>query len=154
MKEHETLEESEQAVYSMVSSEPREITERDKQRVIAEKANAEKRERENAKLRKEKQKKQEQNDLAKQEQQRRRKGTENAEQIRREQMEKARRSQNELNEKVEKNQRDYFLREELKAIQEELGIASDPKSSDYQKFKAKNADASVEGLPEGSYIRH
>ena len=38
---------------------------------------------------------------------------------------------------MEKNQRDYFLREELKAIQEELGIASDPKSSDYQKFKAK-----------------
>ena len=45
--------------------------------------------------------------------------------------------QNELNDRVEKNQRDYFLREELKAIQEELGIASDPKSSDYQKFKAK-----------------
>ena len=45
--------------------------------------------------------------------------------------------QNELNDRVEKNQRDYFLREELKAIQEELGIASDPKSSDYQKFKTK-----------------
>lgn len=45
--------------------------------------------------------------------------------------------QNELNEKVEKNQRDYFLREEMKAIQEELGIAGDSKTSDYQKFKAK-----------------
>lgn len=45
--------------------------------------------------------------------------------------------QNELNEKVEKNQRDYFLREEMKAIQNELGIATDGKSSDYQKFKAK-----------------
>src|SRR5574344_1779390 len=45
--------------------------------------------------------------------------------------------QNELNEKVEKNQRDYFLREEMKAIQTELGVATDGKSSDYQKFKAK-----------------
>lgn len=45
--------------------------------------------------------------------------------------------QNELNEKVEKNQREYFLREELKSIQEELGIAGDSKSSDYQKFKTK-----------------
>ncbi len=45
--------------------------------------------------------------------------------------------QNELNERVESNQREYFLREELKSIQEELGISSDPKTSDYQKFKAK-----------------
>ena len=44
--------------------------------------------------------------------------------------------QNEINDKVEKNQRDYFLREELKSIQEELG-AGDGKGSDYQKFKAK-----------------
>ena len=47
--------------------------------------------------------------------------------------------QNEINDKVEKNQRDYFLREELKSIQEELGIASDSKSSDYQKFKTRLA---------------
>ncbi len=53
--------------------------------------------------------------------------------------------QNELNEKVEKNQRDYFLREELKSIQEELGIASDSKSSDYQKFKAKIDSFNFEG---------
>lgn len=45
--------------------------------------------------------------------------------------------QNEINDKVEKNQRDYFLREELKSIQEELGIAGDTKTSDFQKFKAK-----------------
>ncbi len=45
--------------------------------------------------------------------------------------------QSEINSKVEKNQRDYFLREELKSIQEELGIASDSKTNDYQKFKAK-----------------
>ncbi len=45
--------------------------------------------------------------------------------------------QSELNEKIEKNQREYFLREELKSIKEELGLVSDAKSSDYQKFKAK-----------------
>lgn len=45
--------------------------------------------------------------------------------------------QTELNEKVEKNQREYFLREEMKSIQEELGIAGDSKTNDYQKFKSK-----------------
>ncbi len=47
------------------------------------------------------------------------------------------RIQNELNEKVEKNQREYFLREELKSIQEELGIAGNSQTSDFQKFKSK-----------------
>ncbi len=45
--------------------------------------------------------------------------------------------QNELNEKIEKNQREYFLREELKSIQEELGISKDSKTTDYEKFKEK-----------------
>ncbi len=45
--------------------------------------------------------------------------------------------QAEINEKIEKSQRDYFLKEELKAIKQELGLPSDAKSSDYQKFKAK-----------------
>jgi ATP-dependent Lon protease len=40
-----------------------------------------------------------------------------------------------INEKIEKNQREYFLREELKAIKKELGITTDAKGSDYQKFK-------------------
>ena len=53
--------------------------------------------------------------------------------------------QNELNERVEKNQRNYFLREELKSIQEELGIASDSKSSDYKKFKEKIDSFKFEG---------
>ena len=44
---------------------------------------------------------------------------------------------NEINEKVEKNQREYFLREELKAIQEELGMSNTGKATDYQKFRMK-----------------
>jgi len=42
-----------------------------------------------------------------------------------------------INEKIEKNQREFFLREELKAIQKELGITTDAKSSDLAKFKEK-----------------
>ncbi len=45
--------------------------------------------------------------------------------------------QHEINGRIEKNQREYFLREELKAIKEELGMTTDAKSSDYQKFKEK-----------------
>ena len=42
-----------------------------------------------------------------------------------------------INEKLEKNQRDFFLREELKAIQKELGITTDPKSQDLARFREK-----------------
>jgi ATP-dependent Lon protease len=45
--------------------------------------------------------------------------------------------QKEINEKIEKSQRDYFLKEELKAIKKELGMTADAKSSDYQRFKEK-----------------
>ncbi len=47
------------------------------------------------------------------------------------------RIQSEINEKVEKSQRDYFLREELKAIKQELGMPADAKGSDHQRFKEK-----------------
>lgn len=47
------------------------------------------------------------------------------------------RIQHEINEKVEKSQRDYFLREELKAIKQELGLPADAKGSDHQHFKEK-----------------
>src|SRR5574344_1040870 len=53
--------------------------------------------------------------------------------------------QNELNEKVEKNQREYFLREEMKSIQEELGTDSEGNGTDYQKFKAKIDNLHFEG---------
>ncbi|WP_304221377.1 endopeptidase La [Gracilinema caldarium] len=45
--------------------------------------------------------------------------------------------QKEINEKIEKSQREYFLREELKAIKNELGMTTDAKSSEYQKFRDK-----------------
>jgi ATP-dependent Lon protease len=45
--------------------------------------------------------------------------------------------QKDINEKIEKSQRDYFLKEELKAIKGELGMTTDAKSSDYQRFKDK-----------------
>ncbi|MEN6400268.1 MAG: endopeptidase La [Rectinema sp.] len=44
--------------------------------------------------------------------------------------------QAEINERIEKSQREYFLKEELKEIKEELGMPADAKSSDYQKFKS------------------
>jgi ATP-dependent Lon protease len=55
------------------------------------------------------------------------------------------RIQKEINEKIEKSQRDYFLKEELKAIKSELGMATDAKSSEYQKFKEKLGAFKFEG---------
>lgn len=53
--------------------------------------------------------------------------------------------QNEINGRIEKNQREYFLREELKAIKEELGMTTDAKSSEYQKFKERFDALKFEG---------
>lgn len=55
------------------------------------------------------------------------------------------RIQADLNDKIEKNQREYFLREELKSIKEELGIITDAKTSDYQKFADKIANLNFTG---------
>jgi ATP-dependent Lon protease len=43
--------------------------------------------------------------------------------------------QKQINEKIEKSQREYFLKEELKAIKQELGMPVDAKSGEYQRFK-------------------
>lgn len=45
-----------------------------------------------------------------------------------------------VNQKLEKNQRDYFLREELKSIQQELGIATNPKIELINRLKKKFKD--------------
>ena len=43
--------------------------------------------------------------------------------------------QSQINEKIEKSQREYFLKEELKAIKAELGMPVDSKSGEYKRFK-------------------
>jgi len=53
--------------------------------------------------------------------------------------------QREINEKIEKSQREYFLKEELKAIKGELGMTTDAKSSDHQRFKEKFDSFKFEG---------
>lgn len=53
--------------------------------------------------------------------------------------------QSEINNRVEKNQREYFLREELKSIQDELGENGDGSQNDYQKFKQKIEALEFEG---------
>ena len=55
------------------------------------------------------------------------------------------RVQGEINEKIEKSQREYFLKEELKAIKGELGLPTDAKSSDFQRFKEKIESFAFEG---------
>jgi ATP-dependent Lon protease len=55
------------------------------------------------------------------------------------------RIQREINDKIEKSQREYFLKEELKAIKTELGQAADGKTSDYQRFKEKFDSFHFEG---------
>ena len=53
--------------------------------------------------------------------------------------------QRELNDRVEKNQREYFLREELKAIQDELGENAAGEANDYQKFSKLIEELKLEG---------
>ena len=53
--------------------------------------------------------------------------------------------QKEINEKIEKSQREYFLKEELKAIKGELGMTTDAKSSDSQRFREKIDSFKFEG---------
>ncbi len=53
--------------------------------------------------------------------------------------------QEEINEKIEKSQRESFLKEELKKITEELGMPTDSKSSEYMRFKEAIEKLDLEG---------
>ncbi|GHD43659.1 ATP dependent PIM1 peptidase. Serine peptidase. MEROPS family S16 [Marinobacter persicus] len=46
----------------------------------------------------------------------------------------------EVNEKVQKHQREFFLREQMKVIQRELGIAKDDKTADVERFEQRMAE--------------
>lgn len=45
--------------------------------------------------------------------------------------------QNQINEKIDKQQRDFFLREQLKAIKQELGMEEDERTKEMEEWKAK-----------------
>lgn len=47
------------------------------------------------------------------------------------------RIQSEINERVDKSQREYFLKEEMRTIQEELGISGSSKQGEFQKYAEK-----------------
>jgi len=53
--------------------------------------------------------------------------------------------QNRVNSKLEKNQRDYFLREELKHIQQELGLTTDPRTAVFNKLSKQIAALNLQG---------
>jgi ATP-dependent Lon protease len=56
----------------------------------------------------------------------------------------------EVNEKISEQQRQFFLREQLKVIQRELGIAKDDRTADVDEFKARIKDVE---LPEAAQKR-
>jgi ATP-dependent Lon protease len=55
------------------------------------------------------------------------------------------RIQSEINERINRSQREYFLKEEMKAIRTELGQAGDAKASEYQRFKEQFDSLHFEG---------
>ena len=53
--------------------------------------------------------------------------------------------QDQLNEKITKSQREYYLKEEMKAIKSELGMAVDAKTGELQRFTDAVAEAFADG---------
>ncbi|WP_417504509.1 endopeptidase La [Marinomonas gallaica] len=49
----------------------------------------------------------------------------------------------EVNDKISKHQREFFLKEQLKVIQKELGISKDDRTSDVEMFEERLADKTV-----------
>ncbi|HQL83553.1 MAG TPA: LON peptidase substrate-binding domain-containing protein, partial [Spirochaetota bacterium] len=55
------------------------------------------------------------------------------------------RIQGTINDKIDKQQRDFFLREQLKAIKNELGIEDDERSRDLKSLRKKMVELELEG---------
>ncbi len=53
--------------------------------------------------------------------------------------------QKQINEKISKSQREYFLKEQLKAIRQELGMPADAKSQEFQRLKATFETLDLQG---------
>ncbi len=53
--------------------------------------------------------------------------------------------QKQINKKITSSQREYFLKEQLKAIKKELGMDVDAKSTEYRRFKEKIEEFKFEG---------
>lgn len=53
--------------------------------------------------------------------------------------------QNQINEKIDKQQRDFFLREQLKVIKKELGLEEDERSREIKEMRKKVEDYELEG---------
>jgi ATP-dependent Lon protease len=53
--------------------------------------------------------------------------------------------QNQINEKIDKQQRDFYLREQLKAIKQELGIEEDEKTKELNEMKKKVEELALQG---------
>ena len=53
--------------------------------------------------------------------------------------------QHQISDKVDRQQRDYFLREQLKAIKTELGIDDDERSAEGQEMRKKVEDLKLKG---------
>lgn len=53
--------------------------------------------------------------------------------------------QTQINEKIDKQQRDYYLREQLKAIKQELGIEEDERTKELNEMKKKVEELKLEG---------
>ncbi|MGH8772883.1 MAG: endopeptidase La, partial [Burkholderiales bacterium] len=58
------------------------------------------------------------------------------------------RIRSQVGEKIEKQQRDFFLREQLKAIQKELGIAKDDRTADLERFRGRLAKLKLHAAAE------
>lgn len=58
------------------------------------------------------------------------------------------RIRSQVGEKIEKQQREFFLREQLKAIQKELGIAKDDRTADLERFRGRIAKLKLHAAAE------